>query len=62
MSINLGGLLYFIDKYGLVEGVKVYAPEDVKADSIVVTALAQIEIAEVALRARVEKLMESRDD
>lgn len=53
---------YWIGKYGLVEAVKVYAPDDVKDDPIVIAAMVNIEMAEYALKARIEKMMEGRDE
>lgn len=48
---------YWCDKYGPVEALKVYYSHLLLNDSMLRAAVAQIEIAELAIRARMDKLV-----
>lgn len=55
-------LSYWVDKYGLVEAVKEYAPAEVKLDPVVAAAIATIRIGELALEARVKEMLPEYDE
>ena len=48
---------YWVGKYGLEDAVNDYLPPVLKADPVVVAALAQMTIGRLALQARISELL-----